>query len=853
MPSNKSKASGNQCAAPAPYEDIKSATLPSSNVATDCDATQNCFTSGINIYENSYECKLNGGSVRFIQRICVPSAYKHVFQNENLEPSTTKSSTEPESSNVINKYQNENIKQSPTPADKNRNQEVLTVKDKRPANDKVVIQRETQATIQEILSLVKEPTFFSTSMYDTNACDGCQNACVGQSQLIDNDKPPAKQVYDFKTKEHSSLDQQPVDQGDEHKMAKEKADLEQPQLTNIGNKRKGDSKLKNKNVEHPSQIQSLVATDQNNEMFIVKEEAIPPKDKVVKQKGEESKRNKNSKKKPIVSTLKPCACIGECQCSNIEQSQLVGNDKAEDHFKNKDLKHTTPKQSLIATDQNNELLIMKEEKDTKGKLIIQKERKAERVKSPAKGPKSSSAGMCAPHVCELCEKSLAQQSQLVDNDSPPAKQKDDFKRKDSKQPLPTQHPPVTPKQRKDKPLVAKEKVVSNGCTCQNSDLYQPQMVDPDKVPTKLKSHIEDPSQNHSLIAADQNYELLIVKDETILPKEKMKKPASPFIEICACKVCKSSDTEQSRLVGNDKPKDNFEIKNKDQKHIAPTPFLIATDQNNELLILKEEKDDKGTVITQDDRLLEKEKDPAEGPTFLTTGTCDPNLCSVCENFVVQHSQIEDQPPAIQKGDFKHEYVEHPLLPVDEKRKAPTRKDKPRNKKFVSSPCIRSCQNSDSDQVINTDKPPENQDTGFKFKNKDVEHPSPKQSLIVAEQSHEKLILSDLERRQKKKNPKRIKSLTKRPTFSSIGFLLKHLGKFRNPQLTKTEIAKYETRKRQWDRPSAGELPKFGFYGTKEKRLFNVSEIYNMMVIENRTNFFLRLLVVNCTQLNVKHG
>lgn len=874
MSSDKSKTCDSHCATPTPYEDIKSTTVPSSNVPTDGDVTRleserkNCLTSGINIYENSYECKLNGGSVRFIQRICVPSACKHVYRNENLDPSTTKPSTEPESSNIINKYQNENIKQSPITADKNNNHDVLMVKDKRQANDKVVMQRETQATIEDILSLGKEPTFFSTRINDSNACDGCQNAGVLQSQLIDNTKPTAKQADHFKTKEYSRLNQQPTanDQGDEHKMAKEKTvsngcfcgntDLEQLQLTNNYNKRKSDSKHKNKNVEHPSQIQSVIAADQNNEMIILNEEAVSLKDKAIKQKNEESKKEKNPKKNPTLSTTETCACNSDSQSWNIEQSQLLHNDKAEEHFKikNKDL-NTPPKQSLILTDQNHELLIMKEKKATKGKVIVQKGRKVERGRSPAKGPKTSSVGICEP----------AQQSHLVDNDISPAKQKDNFKRKDVEHQLPNQHLIAihdnneVSKQQKNKSLKAKEKTVSNGCACQTSDSHQPQTLDHDIFPTKLKSNFkdaEDSSQVHSLIAADQNYELLIVKDETVLPKGKAKKPASHFTEICACKDYENSDIDQSPLISNDKPKDYFEIKNKDQQHTLATQFLIATDQNNELLIVKEEKDDKSTQISKKPEI---EKDLAEGTTFLTTGTCGSNICNDCQNFVVQYSQLVDKPPEIQKGDFKHEYVEHPLLAGDEKRneyiehplleadeqrneyvehpllaadgkrKVPTQRDKPQKKKIVGSGCTRSCQSSDSDQMVNSEKLSEKPDTGFKFRNKDIEPPSPKQSLIVTEQSHEKLILSDLEKRPKKKNPKKIKSLTKRPTFSSIGFLLKHLGKFRNPQLTKTEIARYETRKRHWDRPSAGELPKFGFYGTKEKKLFNVSEIYSMLV------------------------
>lgn len=97
----------------------------------------------------------------------------------------------------------------------------------------------------------------------------------------------------------------------------------------------------------------------------------------------------------------------------------------------------------------------------------------------------------------------------------------------------------------------------------------------------------------------------------------------------------------------------------------------------------------------------------------------------------------------------------------------------------------------------------------KFFNKNVEPSSPRQSFEQVE--------------TKNPAPTKEKSLTKRLTLSSIGFLVK---KLKRSKLPSKEILKYRKRKLRFPRISEGEIPPFLFCGSVEKKIYHVSKYFD---------------------------
>lgn len=109
-----------------------------------------------------------------------------------------------------------------------------------------------------------------------------------------------------------------------------------------------------------------------------------------------------------------------------------------------------------------------------------------------------------------------------------------------------------------------------------------------------------------------------------------------------------------------------------------------------------------------------------------------------------------------------------------------------------------------------------------FVNESVDLPSPKESLVTFEEVNPE---SRKPGKSKLKKLEKERSLSGRLTFSSIGFLVNPLKSLKQDQLTKEEIEKYKKRKGKFDRPSAGGLPTFHYYGALfEKKIFNVNSI-----------------------------
>lgn len=107
------------------------------------------------------------------------------------------------------------------------------------------------------------------------------------------------------------------------------------------------------------------------------------------------------------------------------------------------------------------------------------------------------------------------------------------------------------------------------------------------------------------------------------------------------------------------------------------------------------------------------------------------------------------------------------------------------------------------------KPKEKQKSEIGFVNPNEEISSPKQSFDGGSTSVVE--------------PVKEKSLTKRPTFSSIGLLVNPLRKPKKEKLSAKEASKYKKRKRQFPRVSEGEIPPFLFCGSLEKKIYNVSK------------------------------